>query len=317
VDNNPGTECRRHNGRLPLLAHVKKFYLDNYSIKLTEPKLNAKVSGLLSQQRPGIIKPEYTSKGKKQKSLGAPGAYSKVEKDKLGKKWNPVTNKKASQKRKAANDAKNRATTVSQGLQHTMRDEAETKLLCERLHSIKKYAILGNQTMSKAIETKSHAIYIGTTGRALKEEDLRWLTERGAQDQGNSRSGLVVYKGRRNRPVLLKEEGKCITPMGEARRHYGAKSVVISNSRLRLNETNLEDALQRKLHPTRLGPQRLHRHVAMGDKQAAKATEERKDPDFLAKTFMTCLPVMNFDKTNTHRPKWVEFKDNKRLKVDY
>jgi hypothetical protein len=45
----------------------------------------------------------------------------------------------------------------------------------------------------------------------------------------------------------------------------------------------------------------------MGDKQAAKATEERNDPDFLAKTLMTCLPVTGFDKINTHRPKWVEF----------
>jgi hypothetical protein len=30
----------------------------------------------------------------------------------------------------------------------------------------------------------------------------------------------------------------------------------------------------------------------MGDKQAAKATEERNDPDFLAKTSMTCLPQL-------------------------
>jgi hypothetical protein len=49
----------------------------------------------------------------------------------------------------------------------------------------------------------------------------------------------------------------------------------------------------------------------------AKATEERNDPDFLAKTFMTCLPVTGFDESNTHRPKWVEFKDNKRAKVNY
>jgi hypothetical protein len=38
----------------------------------------------------------------------------------------------------------------------------------------------------------------------------------------------------------------------------------------------------------------------MGDKQAARASEEMSDPDFLAKTFMTCLPVTGFDESNTH-----------------
>jgi hypothetical protein len=55
----------------------------------------------------------------------------------------------------------------------------------------------------------------------------------------------------------------------------------------------------------------------MGAKLAAKAAEEMRDPNFLAKTFMTCLPVTSFDESNTSRPKWVEFKDNKRLKVNY
>ena len=95
----------------------------------------------------------------------------------------------------------------------------------------------------------------------LKEEDLRWMTARGAQDQGVSRSGRVVYKGsRRNRPVLLRLDGTCIT-MGEARYKFGAKSVVISSSRLRLNETDLEDALQTELQPERLGLERLHAHT--------------------------------------------------------
>jgi hypothetical protein len=77
--------------------------------------------------------------------------------------------------------------------------------------------------------------------------------------------------------------------------------VVISYSRLRLNETDLEDALQAKLQPELLGLERLHRHVAMGAKHAAKAAEERKDPNFLAKTFMTCLPVTRFGAVTTDR----------------
>jgi hypothetical protein len=112
--------------------------------------------------------------------------------------------------------------------------------------------------------------------------------------------------------VLLNENGTCIT-MGEARGKFGAKSVEISHSRLRLNETGLEDALQTKLQPKLLGLQRLHRHVAMGAKLAAKAAEELKDPDFLVKTFMTCLPVTGH--CNKRKPQWVEF-NNKRVKVN-
>ena len=103
--------------------------------------------------------------------------------------------------------------------------------------------------------------------------------------------------------------------MGEARSKFGARSVVISRSRLRLNETDLEDALQAKLQPKLLGLQRLHRYVAMGAKLAAKAAEEMEDPDFLVKTFMTCLPVTGFDES-TRKPKWVEL-NNKRAKVHY
>jgi hypothetical protein len=115
--------------------------------------------------------------------------------------------------------------------------------------------------------------------------------------------------------VLLNPDGTCIT-MGEARSHFGAKSVVISCSRLRLNETDLEDALQSKLQPEKLGLERLHRYASMGAKHAAKAAEEMKDPNFLAKTFMTCLPDTGFDEGNKRKPEWVEF-NNKRAKVNY
>jgi hypothetical protein len=63
-------------------------------------------------------------------------------------------------------------------------------------------------------------------------------------------------------------------------------SVISCCSRLRLNETGLEDALQTKLQPELLGLERLHRYAAMGAKHAAKAAEEMKDPNFLAKTSM-------------------------------
>jgi hypothetical protein len=105
-------------------------------------------------------------------------------------------------------------------------------------------------TMSEATVSKSFAIYIGTTKLTLEAEALRCLTARGAQDQGPTRSGLVVYKGRRNRPMLVHFDGTCIA-MKEAQEFFGAGSVVISHSRLRLNETSLEDALQTPIQPER------------------------------------------------------------------
>jgi hypothetical protein len=50
----------------------------------------------------------------------------------------------------------------------------------------------------------------------------------------------------------------------EAREDFGAKYVVISSSRLRLNETSLEDALQTRMQPELLGLNQLNRHPAMG-----------------------------------------------------
>jgi hypothetical protein len=58
VDNNPGTECRRHNGRRQLFDHVKTFYWDNYKKDLKDQKVNAVVSKLLSRLRGGVIMPE-------------------------------------------------------------------------------------------------------------------------------------------------------------------------------------------------------------------------------------------------------------------
>ena len=142
------------------------------------------------------------------------------------------------------------------------------------------------------------------------------MTERGAQDQRGSRSGLVVYTGQRSCPVLVNPNTGTSITMKEARGDFGALSVVISNSRLRLNETSLEDALQTPIQPERLGLGRLHRNPTMGAKLAAKAAEEMSDPDFLAKTSMACLRVTGFDESNKGKPKWVEF-NNKRAKVNY
>jgi hypothetical protein len=170
------------NGRRELIVHVKNFYAANFSKNLTDPQLKQKISSLLNQHRPGVVRPECTRKDCIKKAVGALGACSKEERDKRNKKKNPVNN----QRRKDENDLENRKIIVAQGLGQHMRSETETDELCEHLLTVETYAILGNRTMRQAIETNSFAIYIGTTKRALKEEDLRWMTARGAQDRPES-----------------------------------------------------------------------------------------------------------------------------------
>jgi hypothetical protein len=216
----PSSQCNGLNGRRQLFDHVKSF-MAGLGKDLKDEQVNAKLTRLLMKHRDGVIMPERTRKSFKMKTVGAPNSKSKVEQKKHNKKHNKKKNKKHSSKRKEQNDVKNRKIIEDQGLGQDMRSETETEDLCEKLLYEETFPILDDMTMSQAIQTNSFAIYIGTTGRALREEeDLHWLTARGAQDQGVTRSGLVVYKGKTNRPVLLNEAGRGIT-MGEARSEYG------------------------------------------------------------------------------------------------
>jgi hypothetical protein len=112
VDNNPGTECSKHNGRRQLFDHVKAFYRDNCKKDLKDPQVSKRVSKLLSKLRGGVIKPEFTSNRYIKKAVGAPGAYSKVETNNYNKKTNPKNNPIHNQKRKDENDVKKMATTI-------------------------------------------------------------------------------------------------------------------------------------------------------------------------------------------------------------
>ena len=112
--------------------------------------------------------------------------------------------------------------------------------------------------------------------------------------------------------MLRWRDGTTIT-MKQAIEELGAEMVPLHQSRLRLNETNLEDTMQTRLQKYSLGT-RLHRHPAMGAKLAAKAAEEYEDPDFLCKTFMTCLPITAI--CGKRKPEWVEV-NRKRVRICY
>ena len=161
------------------------------------------------------------------------------------------------------------------------------------------------------MEQQSHAVYIGTTGRQLEEEALRWLTERGAQNQHKTRSGKT-YNGHKNRPVL-RWMGGALIKESQAKKELGAEMVTLHQSRLRLNETNIEDTMQTRLQKYNLGI-RLHRYPAKGPKQAAKAAEEYEDPDFLCKTCMACLPITAI--CGKRKPEWVEV-NRRQVRICY
>ena len=112
-------------------------------------------------------------------------------------------------------------------------------------------------------------------------------------------------------------DGTAIT-MKQAIEELGAEMVTLHQSRLRLrlNETNIEDTMQTRLQKYSLGT-RLHRHPgipAMGTKLAAKAAEEYEDPDFLCKTYMTCLPITAI--CGKRKPEWVEVK-RRQVRICY
>ena len=101
--------------------------------------------------------------------------------------------------------------------------------------------------------------YVGETKRTLKDEALRWLTERGA----NLPEGQV-YNGQRNRPVLVWNDGSTIT-MQTAIEQYGFQSVVVYESTNLLDATRVEDAIQTYFQDRLpLGTHKLWRAVAKG-----------------------------------------------------
>ena len=103
------------------------------------------------------------------------------------------------------------------------------------------------------------SMYLGTTGRSLPQEDLRFLTTRGA----NQMHLTNPKKGKRNRPVLRWCNGAYIT-MKEAR-ELGFISLILWTGTFRKDATAIEEGLQRHYNTLPLGD-RLWRSVAKGAK---------------------------------------------------
>jgi hypothetical protein len=92
--------------------------------------------------------------------------------------------------------------------------------------------------------------------------------------------------------------------MKESQGDFGASAPFLWSSATRVSgstklRSKLEDALQTRMQPDRLGLERLHRYPAMGAKLAAMASGKG----------LHDLPASHcgFDKRNKRKPKWVEF----------
>ena len=78
----PSDQCGMPNGKRQLFDHVKRF-MAGLGKDLKDKQVTKKLEYLLGKLRGGVFMPERTNKGYMKKSVGAPGACSKVEKDKL------------------------------------------------------------------------------------------------------------------------------------------------------------------------------------------------------------------------------------------
>ena len=127
-------------------------------------------------------------------------------------------------------------------------------------------------------ESGGWAIYVGLTKRTLEVEYLCWLTPRGS-GRGD---------GNRNRPVLVRADGTGITKK-VAEKELKAIGFFVMHSKLRFNCSEVEDRLQGLCHHYGLG-RRLHRVVGAGGGGPVDP-EEATNKDYLAKVFLTCLRV--------------------------
>ena len=128
-------------------------------------------------------------------------------------------------------------------------------------------------------ESGGWAIYVGLTKRTLEVEYLCWLTPRGS-GRGD---------GTRNRPVLVRADGTGITQKVAEKELKAIGFFVTMHNKLRFNCSEVEDRLQGLCHHYGLG-RRLHRVVGAGGGGPIDP-EEATIQDYLAKVFLTCLRV--------------------------
>jgi hypothetical protein len=126
--------------------------------------------------------------------------------------------------------------------------EGEAKVIAFNTLNQELFDALGNKSIVQVLQDNTHfGLYVGMTSRQLCEEDLRWLTKRGANTEAGKKNGQL------NRPVLQRINDDVIT-MNEARTVFGFQSMEVYTSNCMTNVCDVEDAMQDFLQNEFLDP---------------------------------------------------------------
>lgn len=265
------------NGRVGLVALFRKLHPGK-----TEAQGLTAVTKAICKYRVKL------RRGTVERPVGGPTARAKVEVDKSNAKNNPKNNAKNNPKNSAKNNAKTNAKTKlllkEENLAriagdpelavHLMSDEDVAEVTRDLLDEI--HAELDGMTLRAAVASGKWAIYIGLTKRRLRDEALRFLTQRGD-----------INEGCLNCPVLRLANGNVIN-YNKAVKDLRVKHKFIFNTKLKANSSRVEEGLQLAINHFPLG-QKLHRVAGAGS--GFKDPDEKTNPDYLSKVFFTAFKV--------------------------
>jgi len=271
---NPDSPCTMNNGKRNLM----KTFRDCCPNKSTKQADRAVVDAVRINR--GIIEPKKTPNQFDQKELGEKTSVNPVEKKKRNDINNPINNPinspinnpiynpinnpiynpinnpiynpiygpiTAAKKRDAL-----RAENTLWHNNHVAKPAlTEDKLVDAVEHIINNVDIGGLGKLCDLQSNPNFTFYVGLTKRTLKDEGLRWLTQRG----NNTGKGV-------NRPVLIKGDGETIK-MNEATA-AGFQSEIVFESGFIIDASAVEEILQASFHHLPLGLRRLWRFPGKG-----------------------------------------------------
>ena len=212
------------NGNVPCtLANGKGRLIQTFIEHTTEctvVQAERSIKYLLRTVRP-IICPEFTPHAYIKWEVGdhtkEHSSKQKVKNDEKNPHWNHHWNNVA----KIARHDENRRLIAEHALLSLLlpTDAALDQIVLTILY-VTQYEFFNGQTLVQAMDSNTVAVYTGSTKRSLVEEALRWLTERGANNDNYHETR------QRNRPVW-RYPNNDIIGMKDATEVLGAKSFFV------------------------------------------------------------------------------------------
>ena len=261
-------------------SHARSLYMKDHPNEIkTDKQASNAIRKLCGKLRETIIR---QNAGKRK--VGELSTMSDQVNNEKNEKWKPINNPIASKKMKEANFEKNRESIANNpNITTAQLTKVEANALADKILDTVDARFHPDLSPRKALHanagTRRRSVYTGMTKTDCEKsgEPTRFLTERGA-NTGNI--------GQRNRPVLRNKDDSVMRKADIER--CGFKYIIVFRSKLRVNCSMVEDAIQTKIGDMRvpLGVQ-LHRWVAMGSNQL---DQDYDHPDYLCKVFLTFAP---------------------------